>query len=680
MFLPEPPAPGDCRAYVRKEADTRSFRCGVIVGLDSGTYSGWIEAGDRISPHLETFELRGESDAVHELRWATVPAGTVAVSVTADAVSVDAIALLPANDTGAFFRRSSTLRDGHLQIAMPAGNVVLISRDELGNAVAVSEPTQIQPARTTRITLDTPARPAVLLRLDLPEGVETVVNTPLLTLDARANGAPDVVTRTDELLAIWYGVQEGGASVEGAGDRLYLPKTEVLVRRASIAEVRQSLQPLPSIRVSLLVTEAVELLGETSIVLERARDGKALRRSSLPADRFLVFENVPPEKLNVLAETGMWRFSRSTDLRSGADADVVFTLTPVVIEGRVTHGGDPIRATIKISAPKPLEVQTEDDGRYRMVLWKSGRYGISVSLPQKAGLAPFQDLVRFDHSRKFDIDIPKNTLRVRVRDTETGKGIAGAKVVFRSRLQDKEQGARSSLVTFTTDALGEATSPPVRDGTVEVSVAADQYDPATLSEMITRDAPDRTMDVSLRRTGVGRRFTIQLPNGIAATGAHVMVFALGDDRSRWSGQANDAGEIVLPNGLEGFAIVRHPGAATDIRDLRSTQDATWKLLAPAPPLELTVVDSAGRPVSGAHLALLVGGMQLTDRLLAAYSGFAGTSAVGGKWLLRNAPPLPIAIVATRSATHAHLRDGLLNHLAQAVPFPWPRDLQVTITD
>jgi hypothetical protein len=660
-----------------------TYPCGEWFTPPPDRYRVWAEKDDLISPSPSMLNYSGTSGRGLEAGIHMGPAGTVE---SAGAIPEGHTLRLVGLDSHvgpvlrqAFERRVQPGPAG-AAVKMPIGRVLVGLFDKGGDAVALCSVLEVRKGQTVSAKPKSPARSEsdLLVVLDRPR-FSSARHPDDVELQLDKGGdliAPDVLMNAvDRVIAVWYGISPGAALVNVISETLHLDPIDVALRSSQVTTARARLEVKPALDVSV-VAPADAFAADEEWLLVVHREGEMLTTRMVYPNDSVRLESLPPERLAVELRAGPWRHRRTVDLSDGADGRVEFVLEPLVVSGEVSRNRQSIKdATVKFRASAPDEWvadETDEDGRYSVVLWQPRDYPLLVETPERS-LAPYLDFVRITESRTLDIRLPSDSVAIRVTNAETGAPIAGARVVFENVWNDDESGRRNVVLTAESDPRGMASSPPLRPGDVSILVTAADFEK---SERITRtvETARDVIDVRLIPSKSFRSLHVELPDGRPAAGAELLlVNARAQDHAGNVRRADDGGTVSIAGELSStLVVIRHPGAGGRVI-------AGWELSGvdrirldpPSPPLRIRVSEQNGEPIQGALLALFVNDLRVRSIALA----FLGWTRVGtdssGIWVGDRLPATVNRVLAWQWLEPAAVDGAAYDALAVAVPHPWP---------
>jgi hypothetical protein len=671
--VPESGTSGSCIVHFTsdKDADQR-VACSETAKVN-GTTTAWVEQRTGVTPYLTdvtsggTFRVGG-----------FVPKGMLRVALRAGE-HVRVISLVSPRDEHSL--RSVFVRDiadVAIPITVPAGRVLALRLDPKSHVTAFAEAT-VPPDREMTASWSAPSRGSAAL---LAVVRKTDNGLSLTASDASGVHPPSVlVSGADTTVAFWRSIAGGGVRLSAEAEKSYLPETLVETRPGDIATTETEMRRLPSASITIAALPADVRAPEMRLSISPFADvSKTIRRLDVRPGRTYVVDALPASLLTVDLHIGEFVLEKTADLTSGSDASLLLSPEPLRVSGVVYRGHLPIRAQVRfLQKGAPVAVSTDDSGAYEATLWQRRRYIVEAVVADDPNAPAFSQDVAITSSRQLDIQIPGNSLSVRVLDSENAKPIETAKIM----LHNAWSGGSSALVIPTTGVITRL--PPQRIGTTEIRIHAEGFtDSATVTVPIDDALGEKTIDFALTREKDVIRVTVRLESGQVAAGAELAAWSSADEMT-WRGVADDAGEVAVPRSIAGQAIiVRHPEAASLAVILGSDQSSNAiNLSAPAPPLIVRVIRNGGeaaRPVSARVTLTQRGGRRLTGQKVAFATWSLGATTPDGLFVARGLPRQPLHLVATQHATTAQIETGAYDGLATTIPFPWGARNTVAVAD
>jgi Carboxypeptidase regulatory-like domain len=603
------------------------YPCGEWFVPRGGKYAVWLETAGGISPTQNLLIYTPKSFAGRGMPafMPVVPAGRIGIPANRAVTDGESLRLFSTR-TEFWWTKSAWIFDRRLHsrvVQMPAGASVILGRFDrrTNDAIALARPVLVKEAQTQEVWPVEPNASDVLVILRKPPALQMRKPAPSaeLTLDGRK--ADVLVNGGDRIVAVWYGVDAPRAKIAFASDAAHWEAREIRLAPGKVVTIRDEVKPLPSAKISINAPSGAKLPDAMFLEVSRAADTKPLRRVAANLGVHELNE-LPADPLRVTLRLEQWEWSESLDLTRGDDGQVAFDLEPIAIHGTVFHGRDPTAAELSFrnGDDRWAVVKTDENGRYETTLWWSDVQTVRVMLP---GRPPFLDPFReIFASGRVDFHVPRTDYHVRVRDAQTGKGIAGARVSAGNVVNGGMRVAQHAI----TNADGEAVLPPLRDGELIVSVEAERYARAEPQRMIV-DEKRHELEIALQPLRMTASLRILLPNGAAASEAEVWALDAAAN-PLWRGRADAEGVVELPELPAGaLLLARHPQAASAIR---RESGGEWTLALPA--ATQTIHTKPHTPI-----ALWLDGVRLTGPLLS-FAAWSGPSANPmGVWVGRNLP-------------------------------------------
>lgn len=679
-----------------------TYPCGEWFEPPPGRYRYWIEGNGKITPYSSVFAFRGGPfrGKGGVARVPVSPAGTVALdrAFTLPPAGFLRILHLDSHLKDRVLRREFSRRipaeAAHRGAAMPAGRVVAALFDSArGEYLGITRPVEVQPGGPTLVAPESPAGGSdLVVLLDRSEILDDHAQAPveIVARSGERSRAPDVLVPTaDRVYAIWYGLAGNYVELEATAAGAFFPSREITLRPGRVEGFRGELQPLPNLDVQIRLPQPLrrqELgLGVSELPDRSPITGKDLAANSTSAR----FEGLPPRELEVVLQTGPWAFRERVDLREGQDAEVVFEPRLIEVTGRVFWGDEPQPATVSFRSDpfRPREevsTVTDEDGAYRIALFRSGYYQVGVQLDSVAG-GPYVDYLEepIVEDRVLDFHLPANRFRIRAVDAQTGEGIAGAELAVDNRLAS----GRAYSQPATTGEDGIADLPPLRPGELLVFAEAKGYlRTGPVTEVVPEEDVEVEVTINLEPVGSSGGLRLLLPDGTPAAGAEVRAqTSLGNTPPIWSGVADPRGLLEIPPHAKGtLLMVRHPQGGGLVHAWHGTQaeaePEVWTLPPPAPLMTVHVVQPGGDPAPWAQVAIDLGAVRVHGASLA----WLASSPVGGAnrqgiWQGRNLPAHDLRVHAwASSAVTPAVLSGALDGLAVLVRYPWSNVVEVEV--
>jgi len=593
-------------------------------------------------------------------------------------------------------------------LKIPAGRF-LLSISGKGFAPDLRE-LDLQPAQELRLALRRHAGGSVVLRVQARTDLRRETPVPEVrvelrtsSLDLGPDAEPELLGETitsPSGLALFSGVEVSTADA-ALQHPDFLPETvpalaiepgsfafrEVTVQRGGTLEAQVTLDglALPNASCRLVVydrvpsgdSEPTEIWGSNANYLGFCR-GHKLREG----DYFLRVEAPPPRGRNV------W-LDMPVAITEGETTRVTANLERVILEGSLLLGTKPApgyRLVVHdLEAPKPYArdqdaaaiSEADEDGRYRVTLWRPGRYRLHVQTPRGTpALVERTELVAGTQSRDFEL--ASHEIEVRVVD-ERKRPIEGAAVsltwqgTYHYRGFTNEDGELSFALTEET-------------GSAQIRARSEGYFLSEPTEIeVTEGQPPPPVILVLERHG-GIRGRLVAAGG-PVNGGTVMSYQVEPFvNPRWLGQArtDPRGYFEIPQAKAGSTRVFFtgprcplgtaipPNGTGEIGD--SEGDGVWQLTCqPASVgLEIVLHEPDRTPRSGSGILLRRGGLVFPREVLATHLARARlpfVSDASGRLFLAGLEPETYELYLAEATSAAALRMGADRGFLAAVQLP-----------
>lgn len=319
-------------------------------------------------------------------------------------------------------------------------------------------------------------------------------------------------------------------------------------------------------------------------------------------------------------------------VESGRETAVDLDLAPVVVEGTVFQGDTPAPGwRIEVSAvaseatvsEEAAEVTTDDDGRYRAVLWAPGEYFFAVTSPAGApALFEREDVSAAGTTRDFYL---------------APHEIAGAVVDGSGRpVGEAHVGVRWNshrLWGVDADDAGRFAAPvEAGGGTAELTAHRKGYHSSeTVRVDVPKDGAPPPVVLVLQRSDELAGVLVSAA-GAPVAGAWVASYESTAEGMPWQlgATTTDAeGRFSVPRAKSGLArlVVTGPGCPLSAIEIRPAEGPLTAACAEAPAnLEVTLRDVEGRPVPQEVVALRRGAVILPREAVATHLARLGLPA------------------------------------------------------
>jgi hypothetical protein len=684
----------DCRVMLAPWTDfaaEHAYDCGVWFQPAEGRYQAWLEKGDeRISPTAATinyarapFEGRGQLIVMPlEAGGRVALAPDVALPPGAEVSLMNFDSCCRVALGVPFTRRVSDLRALYSGVMMPSGHVFAGMFDRrTRDAIAIARPVMVEGGKTVVTAPRAPAagRSDVFVSLGRPIRKSREVDVVQLTLD---NKKPEILFDGDDrIYAAWFDVKSDAARFAVASKTLRLQERILTLLPGRVTTVREELQKLPAVRVSLLAP--AEAFGDEPVYVDAMPPSRTrtLQTAAIQPGGDALLEALPAEPVEIVLRSGAWRLRQSVDLSAGIDEQVVFDPHPIVVNGEVFHGRErAANALVEFEADDGFVKSTADrEGRYRITLLRGGdAWTIQVTIPGRAG-PPFVDgFLQINESRKLDLKVPRTDYSVRVVDAVNGRGIADARVfatnVF---LHSPEAGDMTLSQRAVADQHGIAQLQPLREGRIEIQAAADGYaESEKVRGVVDEDDSKAEFEVRLQPIGETVPLQLRMSDGRTAGAAELMAVSAphGSQPPLWRGQSDAHGVVRVPRNIDGaMLLIRSQDAASAVRTFDADASSDIVLQPPAAPIRVTVP-------SRTRIAVWIDGIRVSGPAVTFLTWSSEASYAEGSWWAKNLPAQPLRILAWQWTAVQEIATGLRDANAATIPYPWPSNVALNPLD
>lgn len=686
-----------CRAHVvmrDSPLSEKTYPCGEVVTLPAGRFLAWLEMGDLMSPWPAFGNSSGEASGL-TVGMPVDHAGFVTVvrpdiSSDEDDAHVRLFSVSHRGEIGynrrTFRRVVSLYRDD--VVRMPAGIVLGGVFRANGDVIALSRPVEVDWKETVAIAPATPDASSDLFveltHAKLFKDGELASPRLELTTDGEEPRTPDlVIARIDGIRAVWYDVSWRRATVSCALATLYLPPAEVRLTPGNVTTLRGELRAKPAIDVRLdAPPDAFD--GEAITLRVHSSTASVLHEQMIEPGTQTRIESMPAEALSVRISAGRWLMARKADLSAGEDAAVDFDVRPIVVTGVVERGDEPVagaRLEWLVNRDDPLKIEADDDGRYRVTLWRPGLTPVLIRAraADDDSVPPFFETIEVDESTTKDFHLPDTRITILVQDAATGKPLPGATLAIGNEWDGEPGSLSTSSLRAITNAEGRAESPPLREGTMSIYARAEGYRDA---EPIERPVPPEgepvELVVRLEPEGEAAGLRVALSDGRPAGGAEAWIVDAGSGQPLWQGAATADGVLKVPRRFSSQTlVVRHVEAASHVGRMADV-GGDLALRPAAPPLRIRVVDAEGAPARWALMCIVSPTARHLGGELAFMTWTRGASDRSGVWEARGLPSQSVRVFAWSGKAHEIASAGGYDAFAKEIGFPWPDDVTLEI--
>ena len=686
----------DCQVVLAPWTDLpaeRTYRCGTWFQPPEGRYRVWLEkSGDRITQTTGTFNYAPEpfQGRGHGVVMPVGAGGRVAlasdVALPRDTelrlFNFDSCCIAP-KLTHPFDRRAiSSTRELRSGLLLPTGRVFSGIFDRATNeAIAIAPLVRVEAGKIAIVAPRPPGAGTsdVFLSLGRPDVRKKLdVDVIALTLDGKK---PDALfDGSDRIYAAWFGVKGPSAQLASDSKTLRLTPRTLKLSPGRVVTVREELQKLPAVGVSLLAPEGA-LDGEpVRVEARRPAHADALRGEAIRAGDDVRLEALPAEPLDIVLRVGPWRFRERIDLSSGVDEKVVFDLHPIIVSGEVFYGREhAANAEVAFEADDGyVRVKCDDAGRYRATLWHGNDAALAeVTVPGRAGPPFVEGFVQIDDSRTLDFHVPRTRYIVRAVDAESGRAIAGAEI-FAANVFTHFSGEEMKLLQHATTGVdGVASLAPLRRGKLELRARADGYvDSQMIDGSVEHEESEGELEVRLRSVGETVRVQLHMDDGRPVGDAELWAVAAthGIQRPLWRGSSDANGMIDVPRNVDGATLlIRSRGAASAVRPFHAdAEERAIVLHAAASPIRI----DTGRAQT--RIALWIDGVRITGPAVTFLAWSSEVNDGNGQWFAENLPRQPLRVLAWRDTPESEIAAGTRDASAATVPYPWPPSITLRV--
>jgi hypothetical protein len=204
---------------------------------------------------------------------------------------------------------------------------------------------------------------------------------------------------------------------------------------------------------------------------ERPKDSRNVQFAD--KNREVTFDDLTPGRWHIIAMIKVEDVVQpveveSVDLKAGDEEHVSARVKPRVFKGQVLSGGRGIPVSIGIGdLPGPhavrRDIQTTNDGKFKVVLPQSGFYRVTVRRSRTAAPTEFGPVAFNDTASPVRIELPDTVLTVRVRSKDVPAADVG--VTATTRLDNPDgTGVTGITKKAKTDSSGTATIENLQPG------------------------------------------------------------------------------------------------------------------------------------------------------------------------------------------------------------------------
>ena len=454
---------------------------------------------------------------------------------------------------------------------------------------------------------------------------------------------PDVVTaRFTHVYAVWFDAPAGqGALV--VTSKFWTTDSaaaiEVPERRTAV-RMRIPLARKPTLKVALLGAAA---LGGGTLEMDLFSCEKNPDLEHVPALPFCTptaEESGTPDQTFVFADLASspyalrWRkrpFESTAwiDMRDGRSRDEKIPVSLMEVSGRVTRRGKGVAARIRWEACNSgahNETQSDDDGRYSLVLAQKGTYVVVVR--RDDGPTFQKNFVSVVDSGEYDVEIPENHVVVTVTTVTTNQEtpVAAAFVGYEVDSQPTG-GLQVNMGDQRTDQDGRTLLPPLPSGFLVLHVFAPGFRPARSEPLeITEKTGDAEVPVRLT---AGSQTLVHVLGSTGSPAANARIWS-GENVSVTDSSGTAIFEVPLP---EGAPLVMYDTSGS-MGFFRSSgeQEQTFEIPPSGPPIIVRFLTPDGGPLARREVFVGVDGVldvvRTSDQAAAAGGDASGSRADG----------------------------------------------------
>jgi hypothetical protein len=403
-------------------------------------------------------------------------------------------------------------------------------------------------------------------------------------------------------------------------------------------------------------------------------------------------------KLRVQIPDSTSRFNRWVTVPEAQDVEVDVALAPTRVSGVVRRGGKPSAGysveALMIDSAKPkgafgdvfADAISDEEGQYELTLWTPGWYSLHVRSASKIPAASHKELLTDgDEEKRMDFDLEATAFRGVVVD-EAKRPVPGSRVVL--RWQGVMLAEADAEGRFEIDVEGEGT------GTL-FATKAGYRDSETIEVLVEKDVSITPVTLVLKRKGTVRGRVLSA-NGDPLANAWIGSAGVSLERGPFLFSATRSGpdgsfEVDVPPGPP-RVFISGPACPLSWFDLPATaerdgddSERPTSLRCPGLPaaLELTLVDSKGKPLPHAGIILRRQGMIVPQKVLTTHSnllGLASDTDGAGHLVLAGLAPgdyeLFLNVLCSESTIAAGSRRGYITTVS--LPALQTTELQLTL--
>lgn len=316
------------------------------------------------------------------------------------------------------------------------------------------------------------------------------------------------------------------------------------------------------------------------------------------------------------------------------------------------------------------------EGRYELVFWNpAADYRAELRIKDRDGPPFVEGFLDVRRSCTIDFHVPATRYTVSVVDADTNKPISGARVISGNNWSARD--GSSAVQTAITDARGNASLAPMREGELVIRARAEGYFDSEPSRKAVEaiDAEGHT-EIALRPVGSTDEVRLRTADGRGVAAAELWAVGSGDGHQPplWRGTSDESGRVAIPRSVRPLLfLIRSHDTASAVRRLGTQLDEQ----------EVWVLPPAARPIrlqasTQARLALWIDGVRVSGVALAFLTGSLEATDATGAWFTAKLPERPLRVLAWRSA--ASIESGAYDVVATRIDYPWPPVIELTPLD
>lgn len=334
------------------------------------------------------------------------------------------------------------------------------------------------------------------------------------------------------------------------------------------------------------------------------------------------------------------------ELQANALLDVILTIDPYRLTGRIQYDGEGLEADVALQGDLwDSELRSGPDGSFAAEAWEETDVAIIVT--GEALTAPYMIMRHVSPTDShLEFEIPSRRISGRIVDADTGKGIAFVSLQVESDVEGTRATRPVEVASdgsFEIEGAGEGVYRFIAQGVRYLTNDAQEL-------RVDTHHGDQSVDIALKR-GVNVVVQAVWPDGHAVANSLVLDEFRADGSAARISRANAAGRatIAVPeHGRKTVFIMPESGSfaiATVVGDVAQPE---LRVMVPRAAAVLTVVatDTEGAPLSGVSLSLRTGDHEIPSGVLRTLARRAGERTVtdaSGRLTIPALPPGRYAI-------------------------------------